>query len=248
MLDPTLIIACAIIFGAAVVRGFTGFGFSLLTISALSLFYPLPEIVPTIFLMELAASLNLLPAIWKDIHWRSLLPLIIGAAIGTPLGVWALAHYAGPGMQLALAAFILLAVSLMWRGFGLKSMPGPVSTTAAGAASGLANGAFGIGGPPAVLFYFSSPAGNAEARASIIAYFLATDSMGLVTLSGMANLVTLQTAIRAAIYLPFLVAGIWIGHRSFKGVDEGKFRKAVLALLGVMALMIGAKALAALWA
>jgi hypothetical protein len=246
MAELTLAIACAIIFGAAIVRGFTGFGFSLLTISALSLFYPLPEIVPTIFVMELAASLNLLPAIWKDIHWRSLLPLIVGAAIGTPLGVWALAHYAGPQMQLALAAFILLAVGLMWRGFGLKSMPGTGATVAAGAASGLANGAFGIGGPPAILFYFSSPAGSAESRASLIAYFLATDAMGLATLSGMANLVTLSTAIRAAIYLPFLVAGIWIGHRAFKGVDEGKFRKAVLGLLGLMALLIAAKALAAL--
>ena len=73
----TLPLAYAItcIFLAAIVRGFSGFGFSLLAISALSLVYAPAEIVPSIFMLELAASLNLLPSIWKDVHWRSLLPL-----------------------------------------------------------------------------------------------------------------------------------------------------------------------------
>src|SRR6478735_7266820 len=146
---------------AAIVRGFTGFGFSLLVITALSLLIPPAAIIPAIFMLEVAASLHLLPAIWKDIHWRSLAPLIIGCAIGTPLGVWLLANVPVPPMQVALALFVLTAVCFLWWGFALKTMPGTVASGAVGAASGLANGAFGIGGPPAILFYFASPAGNA---------------------------------------------------------------------------------------
>jgi uncharacterized protein len=242
VIDLSLVLAVAIVFGAAVVRGFSGFGFSLLAISGLSLIYPLQEIIAPIFLMELAASINLLPAIWRDIHWKSFAPLIVGTLIGTPIGVWFLSTLPAAPMQMALAAFVLVATGLLWIGYSLKRMPNLPSTVAAGTAAGIANGAFGIGGPPVILFYFASPAGAAAGRASLTAFFFAIDLIGLAFLSGMADLVGTQSIIRALIFLPALIAGVWIGHRSFKGVDEAKFRKAVLVLLVLMAILIAAKA------
>jgi uncharacterized protein len=150
----TLIFAFLAVFLAAIVRGYAGFGFSLLAITALSLIYPPAKIVPTIFMLEVAASLHLLPSIWRDVHWRSLLPLILGCLVATPLGVYLLASWDAVTMQMLLSAFVLVAVALMWMGFAMKKMPGPVISTSVGAASGLANGAFGIGGPPAILCYF----------------------------------------------------------------------------------------------
>ena len=153
----TLALACLIVFLAAVVRGFSGFGFSLLTITALSLIYPPAEIVPSIFMLEVAASLNLLPSIWRDIHWSSLVPLTTGCLIATPLGVWLLANVAPAPLQVAISVFVLLATYLMWQGYALKKMPGTAASTAVGAASGLANGAFGIGGHPWCCFTLHHP-------------------------------------------------------------------------------------------
>jgi uncharacterized protein len=236
-----LVYACLCIFVAAIVRGFSGFGFSLLAITALSLVYTPAEIIPSIFMLELAASINLLPSIWKDIHWKSLGPLIVGCFIATPLGVWFLANVPPAPMQIALSVFVLLATALLWWGFALKSMPGKLGSTLAGAASGLSNGAFGIGGPPVILFYFASPAGVAAGRASLTAFFLATDVIGLANQS-IQGLVTWDAALRALTYLPALLAGVWVGARSFKGANPETFRKAVLVLLAVLAVMIGAKA------
>lgn len=241
----TLVYAIAVVFIAAVVRGFSGFGFSLLTVTALSLVYAPAEIVPSIFLLEIAASIHLLPSIWKDVHWRSLLPLTVGCLIATPLGVWLLANIPAPPMQIAMAVFVLVAVVLMWRGYALKTMPGTAASTAAGAASGMANGAFGIGGPPVVLFYFASPAGNIAGRASLIAFFLITDVIGLANQS-LHGLVTQDALLRAIWFLPPLVVGVWIGARSFKGADPEKFRKVVLGLLAVMAVAVAVKALVGL--
>ncbi len=238
---PTLAFALAVIFIAAIVRGFSGFGFSLLTVTALSLVYEPAKIVPSIFLLEIAASIHLLPSIWKDVHWRSLLPLTLGCLIATPIGVWLLANVPAPPMQIAMAVFVLVAVVLMWRGFALKTMPGTVTSTAAGAASGFANGAFGIGGPPVVLFYFASPAGNIAGRASLIAFFLFTDVIGLANQS-VHGLITRDALLRAVWFLPPLIVGVWIGARGFKGADPQKFRKAVLGLLAVMALAVAVKA------
>jgi uncharacterized membrane protein YfcA len=232
------------VFVAGIVRGYSGFGFSLLVITSLSLLMAPATFIPAIFILEIAASLHLLPSIWKDIHWRSLAPLIIGCAIGTPLGVWLLANMPAPPMQVALALFVLTAVWFLWRGFALKTMPGTAASGAVGTASGLANGAFGIGGPPAILFYFASPAGNEAGRASLIAYFLTTDLIGLAFLSREA-LITRDTLYQASIFLPALILGNWIGARSFKSADPATFRKWVLMLLAVLAILSAAKGIAA---
>jgi uncharacterized protein len=238
---PTAL-ACLVIFLAAIVRGYSGFGFSLLSISALTLIFSPAEIVPSIFFLEVAASIHLLPGVWKDIHWKSLVPLIVGCFIATPFGVWLLANVPAQPMQIAIALFVLASVGLMAVGFALKHMPGTLASAAAGAASGLANGAFGIGGPPVVLFFFASPAGAAVGRASVIAFFLATDIIGLANQS-LHGLVTREVLLRAALFLPLLVAGIWVGSRSFKSANPQTFRKWVLAILALLALLVLAKAI-----
>ncbi|MBI2720219.1 MAG: sulfite exporter TauE/SafE family protein [Rhizobiales bacterium] len=234
--------AAGLVFLAAIVRGYSGFGFSLLAITALSLLFAPAEIIPSIFMLEIAASLHLLPGLWREIHWRSLWPLVIGTTLGTPVGVYFLANVPAAPMQVALAVFVLTATSLLWRGYALKTMPSQTTTAGVGAAAGLANGAFGIGGPPVILFYFASPAGNVAGRASLVAYFLITDFIGVLFLAGQ-GLVTGPALIRTLIFLPALFAGVWLGARSFRSADPAVFRKWVLAILAVLALLTAAKGL-----
>jgi uncharacterized membrane protein YfcA len=227
-------IAC--VFGAAIVRGYSGFGFSLLAITALSLALPLAEVVPSIFMLEIAASLHMLPGIWRDIHWRSIVPLLLGCIVATPIGVQLLAQVPAAPMRIALSIFVIVAVGFLWRGFALKTMPGPVATVATGAASGLFNGAFGIGGPPVILFFFSSPAGVNVGRASVIAFFLGSDLTGL-GFQAQANLTSAATLWRFLIFLPPLLIGVWLGARIFKHADAEKFRRWVLRILVLLAVL-----------
>ncbi|HYV87148.1 MAG TPA: sulfite exporter TauE/SafE family protein [Candidatus Polarisedimenticolia bacterium] len=238
----TIIYAVLCVFGAAIVRGYSGFGFSLLSITSLSLLLPPAQVVPSIFMMEVAASLRLLPHVWKDIHWHAILWLAIGCFVATPIGVWALANVPSEPLTVAMAIFVLAAAILLARGFVLHKMPGRVATFAAGAASGLCNGGFGIGGPPVILFFFSSPAGVAVGRASLIAFFVYTDIMGLAW-QGWNGLLTWNALWRALIFLPPLFAGIWLGHRSFKTADPEVFRRWVLRLLMLLAVLTGGQAL-----
>jgi uncharacterized membrane protein YfcA len=231
---PLLLASSAAIFLAAIVRGFSGFGFSLLSITAISLFMPAREIVPSIFLLEVAASLNLIPSIWREIDWRGIAFLLIGYVIALPFGVYALANVPAPPMQLALGIFVIGTAIMMLNGFRLERTPGSLATTATGAASGLLNGAFGTGGPPVVLFYFSTPAAAAVGRASVIAFFLSTDTLGLAELAR-NGLVTAQSFVQFVAWLPALLVGVFVGAKGFKHMDQAKFRRAVLAILILLA-------------
>ena len=238
----TLVVAMTCIFGAAVVRGYAGFGFSLLAVTALSIMLEPRAVIPSIFILEVCASLNLLAAAWRDVHWRSLGWLAAGCLAGTPLGVYALARIPPAPLTVVLAAVVLLVAVLLARGFTRASMPGPLATLGTGVTSGLLNGSLGIGGPPVVIFFFGSPAGVATGRASMIAYFLFTDVLGLAW-QWHAGLIDRQVLERALLYAPPLLAGVWLGNRAFAGVDPTRFRRWVLRLLMVLAVLTGGRAL-----
>jgi len=233
---PLLAASSALIFLAAIVRGFAGFGFSLLSITAISLFMPAKEIVPSIFLLEVAASINMIPSIWREIDWRGIGFLLLGYVLALPFGVYALANMPAPPMQIALGVFVIVTGLMMLNGFRLAKTPGGVATTVTGAASGLLNGAFGIGGPPVVLFYFSTPAAAAVGRASVIAFFLSTDTLGLAELAR-NGLVTLQSFVQFVAWLPALLIGVFAGAKGFKHMDPVLFRKAVLIILVALAVL-----------
>ncbi len=231
---PLLLISSAAIFLAAIVRGFSGFGFSLLSITAISLFMPTQAIVPSIFMLEVAASLNLIPSIWREIDWRGLAWLLLGYVIGLAPGIYALVHAPEAPLQIALSLFVIATSVMMLRGFRLEKTPGPGATTATGVASGLLNGAFGTGGPPVVLFYFSTPAAVAVGRASVIAFFLSTDTLGLAG-QAVSGIITLQSFVQFIAWLPALLIGVAVGAKGFKHMDAAKFRKAVLWILIALA-------------
>ncbi|WP_375412105.1 sulfite exporter TauE/SafE family protein [uncultured Bradyrhizobium sp.] len=228
----------ACVFAAAIVRGYSGFGFSLLAITSLSLVLPPTEVIPPVFMMEVAASISLLPGIWKDIHWRSLGLLGAGCLVGTPVGVRVLASVPAAPMKIVLASAVVVSAGFLWSGYTRKTMPGASETIAMGGISGLLNGAVGIGGPPIVVFFFNSPAGIAIGRASLIAFFIGTDAVALTFLAA-EGLVTNEAFHRFVAFVPGLLAGQWIGARNFETANPVAFRRWILVLLMVLALLTG---------
>lgn len=221
---------------AAVVRGYSGFGFSMITTLALSMVFTPAEVVPSVLLMEVAASAWLMPKVWKQVDWVSIKWLLIGVLVGTPAGVALLAAIPARPMRAAIAVAIIALIVLLWRGFALKTMPGRTMTLSTGIISGVLNGGAAIGGPPAILFYFSSPAGIAVSRASLIAYFFGTDiiATGVCTAHG---LVSLKTVTLTGLLLLPLFLGVTVGSRFFARSDPKLFRRIVLLLLLFLALI-----------
>jgi uncharacterized membrane protein YfcA len=67
------------------------------------------------------------------------------------------------------------------------------------------------------------------------------DLIGLGFLSR-EGLVTTQSLSLALVFLPALLAGVWLGARSFKTADPARFRKIVLLILASLAMITAVKA------
>lgn len=232
--------AFSCVFLAAVVRGFSGFGFALLTVISLSFVLPPATIVPAMFVLEVAAGVHLVPSIWRDIHWRSIAVMVGTAVVFTPMGVYCLATVPVAPMKLVLAGLIFTTALVLMAGIQMKRMPTLAQTAATGATAGILNGAFGIGGPPIIVFFLGSPLALQAGRASIIATFLAMDMAGLPALFAF-GLFGWDSVRLAVISLPALVAGLSLGARLAGRVSEAVARRVVLAVLMGMAVATAAQ-------
>jgi uncharacterized membrane protein YfcA len=224
------------LFVAAVARGYSGFGFSALLVASWSLVTDPARAVALTLAMEVVASLLQAASVWRQIPWRRVAFLVAGAALGTPAGVWLLAHVPAGTMKLAIALFVLAAAVAMLAGMQLKKKAGGAGTAAVGVASGVANGAVAMGGVPVVLFLAADGDSPARIRASLVAYFFLLDLMGLAFLAreGLVGPGTLEDAVCA---LPILVIGLWLGARQFLGATPESFRRTTLWLLFGLALL-----------
>jgi len=232
-----LLFAAFIVLVAGYVRGYGGFGFSMITVAGWSLVLPVAQIVPSVLMLEVGASLFLLPGAWSSVNWPVLASMLLGVAAGTPLGVWVLGNVAPAPLKIGVAVVIFILAWLLSRGFVLRRRPDRMQAIATGAASGILNGAAAIGGPPAILFFFSSPSGAAVSRASLIAYFLVTDILAAGACLA-AGMITSEHAERALMMVVPMVAGLWIGKQAFRQSSEKRFRHRVLLYLMGLALMM----------
>ena len=238
---PGLLYAAVAVLAGAWLKGYTGFGASMLWMTSLSLLLPPLQVVPMVLTFEVVTSIALLPRIWKDVRWRSIGLLLLGTWAATPVGIHALSSLPAAPIRMALAVVVLAAAILILRGFALAKEPGRPATAGVGLMAGVLNGSMGVVGPPVILFYFSSPIGVVAGRASIIAYFIGTDSVGTLMFA-VQGLIDESVWWRTAVFVPILIAGVAAGNRGFVRTDPETFKRVALFVLMALSVLLFARA------
>ena len=160
-----------IIFTAAIVRGFNGFGFSAISVSGLSFILPPIEIVPIILLLEVFVSIFMIPYIWNKIDWKFVIQILIGIIIGSPIGLLLLKYLSPQITHLIICLVVIFFSLLLMRGYVNLKINNLFSKIATGIISGVVNGFSTLGGLPVALFLLVTSIQPAVIRGSLAAIF-----------------------------------------------------------------------------
>ncbi|KAF0173396.1 MAG: Sulfite exporter tauE/safE-like protein [Rhodobacteraceae bacterium] len=218
---------------SAFVRGYSGFGFSALVISASGLVTNPLHFVAVVVLCEALMSVQAWRGIGAFVDWRRVWLLLAGAAVGMPLGLWALTSISEDAARAVISGYVLLMCLILLAGWRLgRELRGPANFWA-GIASGLAN-APGMGGLPVVAFFAAQSMQANVFRATLVAYFPLLDiyAAPLYFYSGLVSWDTLWASLLA---LPMVFLGNWLGSRHFLNTDPQDFRKFAIGLLALLA-------------
>jgi len=221
-----------------VIRSAFGFGEALIAVPLLVLFMPLPVAAPLAVLLSITVAAVVVAQDWKHIHLRSAAGLVLATLFGIPLGLLVLtsAHQqlvkAGLGILIALFAIYSL---LARDAFHLKREHRPLLLLS-GFLAGILGGAFGMNGPPLVVYGSLRKWSPQQFRATLQAYFLPASALGMIGYwsTGLwTPTVTREFLLSVPVMLPAVFVGRAINHR-FSGTAFLKYVYWGLLLIGVI--------------
>jgi uncharacterized membrane protein YfcA len=220
---------------AAFVRGYSGFGFSAMVIAASGLVTNPLNFVAVVVIAEAVMSAQAWRGVGPDIDWRRVGLLIVGAAIGLPLGLWALTSIPADAARAVISVYILIMCAVLLAGWKLGREARGASNFAVGIVSGMAN-APGMAGLPVAAFFAAQTMPAAVFRATLIAYFPLLDviSAPLYFYHGMVSWDTLHASL---LCLPMVFLGNWAGSKHFLNTDPQDFRRFAIGVLAVLAVL-----------
>ena len=211
----------AVVFLATLVRSAFGFGEALLAVPLLALFMPMDVAAPLAVLLSISIAAMVVAQDWQHIHLRSAAGLLLATVFGIPLGLLLLTHAPQQWVKTALGVLLLL-----FAGYSLLSRKTPhlphdsrPLLLLAGFLAGVLGGAYGMNGPPLVIYGSLRRWSPQHFRATLHAYFLPASLLGLAGFWS-AGLWT-RTVTRDYLYsLPAMLPAIFLGralNRRFSG-------------------------------
>jgi len=181
IIDPIIIYVIFVIFLATLIRSTFGFGESLIAVPLLALYIPLKVAVPISVLVSITIAGVVVVQDWKKIHIKSAGWLVFFTILGIPLGLLLLTLGDEQIVKAGLGIIIIL--------FSLYSLLGKRSITLetdnkiwlfiCGLFAGIFGGAYGLNGPPLVLYGSMRRWSAQHFRATLQGYFLPASLIGM---------------------------------------------------------------------
>lgn len=241
--DPTpfLIITGSVIASTSgFVKGFSGFGFAMVFTPLCSIVFDRPrEVVFVALVLGAIMSIGVITEVRHEITKETAIPVAIGTAAGTPIGIMLLGLIDVPALKLIIASIAIAVTLLRLANLKLKIVAGAKPLAIGTFLGGILNGCTSIGGPIPALIVAWQNRGIGESRSILVVFNLLSYLLAIA--------VALGTGVAQ---LPWLLSGIWlfppaaigtfVGTHAVRHISKetfGNFITAVVGLAGVAGIL-----------
>lgn len=235
----TLAIAFAAFAVGGLLKGATGFGLPMTTVSLMSMVLPPP----------VALGINVLPPLvlnlWQMGRWRSIRaslaahwPVVLGLVLGTALGAGFAADVDAAMLRRIIGAITILFCLVMLLGVRPPKLR---RRRPAGLAFGTVAGGIGalttVDGPPLVMYLLATRAEPQAFRHALGLFFVTGSACFAVAFSAIGFLTLERAAVSLLCLLP-AAGGMWLGRRLAGRLDAKAFQRLVLVALMLVGLVL----------
>lgn len=181
IVDGTTLAVLAVIFLATFIRSAFGFGEALISVPLLALVpVPIDVAVPLAVLLSITVALVVVVQDWHHIHLRSAGRLVLSTLLGIPLGLLLLKAAPEPVVKATLAVVIIsFSTYCLFNQHRLELKDDRLAWLF-GFGAGILGGAYGMNGPPLVVYGALRRWSPEQFRATLQGYFLPASLVGLL--------------------------------------------------------------------
>jgi uncharacterized membrane protein YfcA len=228
----TTVLVLAVLFLATFIRSALGFGEALVAVPLLALTLPVQIAAPLAVLVSITVAVVVVIQDWRSIHIRSAGWLVISTLFGIPLGLLLLKTVSESIVKSILGLFIIA--------FAIYSLAGRKPEIHSdrlaplfGFAAGVLGGAYGMNGPPLVVYGVLRRWTPAHFRATLQGYFLIASMVGMAGYA-LTGLWTRTVTSYFLLSLPLALIAIFLGRTVHRRLSSRRFLICVNIGLGVI--------------
>jgi hypothetical protein len=212
-MNATALHVLIVVFVATLFRSAFGFGEALIAVPLLALFLPLKVAAPLAVLVSITIAAVVVAQDWRKIHLRSTGWLVGSTLIGIPVGLLLLTSSHQKVVKIALGIFIVAfsVYSLLGRRPPELKTDSKAWLLGCGFAAGVIGGAYGMNGPPLVIYGAMRRWSAQHFRATLQAYFLPASVVGMFGY-WLAGLWVPAVTHYYLLCLPLLLPAVWLGR------------------------------------
>lgn len=229
-----LVLLMGIVFLAGIARGYAGFGLSALVVTTGSFFLSPVKLVPVLYLLEIVASVHMLKSVHREVDGTMLLFLLLGCALGMPIGQQLLLCLPVAGTRVALYSVVIVATAILHTGYALPLRMDRKIGFVVGILTGLASGLAAVGGMVAMVALLGVNYDVLRARATMVAMFFILYIYGTV-ISFLNGITTPESVEMTGLLVLPLFIGVALGQRSFLLTSRERFSRLLRGFLAVLA-------------
>jgi uncharacterized membrane protein YfcA len=203
---------------ATLIRSAFGFGEALIAVPLLAFCLPVRVAAPLAVLVSITIAAVVVAQDWRHIHLRSAAWLVLSTLLGIPLGLFLLTASPEHVVKALLGGLILFFALFSLTGslrFRLDHESRPWLLTC-GFLAGILGGAYGMNGPPLVIYGSLRQWTAQHFRATLQAYFLPASVLGMcgyLSAGLWTPVVTHDYLLSLPVALPAVFLGRAINHR-----------------------------------
>jgi uncharacterized protein len=210
--DSTTLLVLAVIFLATFIRSAFGFGEALVAVPLLALLMPVEVAAPVAVLVSITIAAIAIAQDWRKIHVRSAGWLLLATLVGTPIGLLLLVHVPARIVK-AILAVIIIAFSIysLGRHRSQAHLTNDRWAWLFGFIAGILGGAYGMNGPPLVVYGALRRWSPQHFRATLQGYFFPA-SIAVMIGYWLAGLWISAVTHYYLVSLPVVLIGTFVGR------------------------------------
>jgi uncharacterized membrane protein YfcA len=216
------LIVVVVIFGATLIRSALGFGEALIAVPLLAFVLPVKVAAPIAVLVSITVAAVVVAQDWRHVHLRSAFRLVLSSLIGIPLGLFLLRSVSEPVVKGALGVLVAGFAVFALRSRGSYELTDDRLAWLFGVTAGVLGGAYGMNGPPLVVYGGMRRWSPEHFRATLQGYFLPASVIGMMGYWA-AGLWTPRVDRYYLLSLPTALLAIALGRVINRRVDARRF-------------------------
>jgi uncharacterized protein len=238
-IDSTTTYVLAVVFLSTLIRSTLGFGESLVAVPLLALRIPVTVAAPLAVSVSVVVAAVIVVQDWQKIEVRSATGLVVASLFGIPLGLLLLVQANEQVVKVALGIVIatFAIYSLVAKDRLHLQHDHPTWLLGAGFCSGILGGAYGMNGPPLVIYGSLRQWSPQQFRATLQGYFLPASLIGLIGYVAVGLWVPAVTRY-FLLSLPGVLVAIVIGRYLNHRLQGDTFFRAVYAGLIIIGIVL----------